>query len=75
MMHNAVEEEFGERHSDPSLGASVSEKIEDQENPELATDAVIDLHEFPWATGDIGDIGAAVPVGSGEPQLPLHTRR
>ena len=75
-MHDAVVEEFGERDLDPSLGADVSEKeIEDQQNPEPTTDAGIDLREFPWATGDIGDAGAVGLVTSGELQLLLHTRR
>ena len=48
MMHNAVEEEFGECHSDPSLCAGMSEeKIEGHQNPKPTTDAGIDLHEFP----------------------------
>ena len=30
------------------------------------SDAAIELQEFPWATGDIGDIETAAPVASGE---------
>ena len=78
MMHDAMVEQFGEHHSNPSLGAASgvsAEEIEDQQNPESATDAGIDIHEFSWATGDIGDVGAVGLVTSGEPQLLLHTHR
>jgi len=44
--------------------------MEDQpeQNAQQTTDsdAAIELQEFPWATGDIGDIETAAPVASGE---------
>ena len=70
MIHNVIVEEFGERHSDPSLGAGFSEEeIEVHQSQEPTSNPGIELHEFPWAMGDTGSIGAAVPVASGELQI------
>jgi len=55
---------------DQTSGTGTSEaETEDQpeENAQQTTDsdAAIELQEFPWATGDIGDIETG-PVASGE---------
>ena len=69
-LQDAIVEEFGERHLYPFLGASTSEEeIEAQQNPEPTTDAGIDLHEFPLARGDIGDIEAAGLGAAGKLRL------
>ena len=56
---------------DRTSGTGTSEaEMEDQpeQNAQQTTesDPAIELQEFPWATGDIGDIETVGPVASGE---------
>ena len=70
-VHNSVVEEFGDSHMNQPTGSVTSdEEMEDQQNTRLTTDAEIDLHEFPWAIGEIGDTRTAGLVASGEQRLP-----
>ncbi|KAF8579549.1 hypothetical protein K439DRAFT_1620441 [Ramaria rubella] len=66
MIHRAVVEEFGDLNFNESLGMEASqEDIELQAIQYPSGVAEIDLQEFPWAGGDIGDEEAG-PVASGE---------
>ena len=68
-MHNAVVEEFGDLYLTRSLSTgTVEEEMEDRNTTRPATDAGIDITEFPWATGTIGDTETAYPVASGKLQ-------
>ena len=70
-VHNAIVEEFGDLYLTQSLSTgTVEEEMEDQNTTRPATDAGIDINEFPWATGTIGDTETANPVASGK----LHLR-
>ena len=68
-VHDSVIEEFGDLHVNQSAGTVTPEEMEDQQNTRMITDCGIELHEFPWATEEIGYTGTAAPVASGE-QLP-----
>ena len=66
-MHNAVVEEFGDLYLTRSPGTGTSaEETEDQNTARPATDVGIDINEFPWANGIIGDMETASAVASGE---------
>ena len=68
-MHNAVVEEFGDLYLTRSLSTgTVEEEMEDRNTTRPATDAGIDINEFPWATGMIGDTETENPVASGKLQ-------
>ena len=59
-------EEFGDLSFNESLEGELSqEETGHQEVPSTHTEVPIDLQEFPWATGEFGDIEAAPPVASG----------
>ena len=67
-MHNAVVEEFGDLYLTRSPGTGTSEEeMEDLNTARPATDG-IDINEFPWANGIIGDTETASAVASGEQQ-------
>ena len=68
-VHNSVIEEFGDLHMSESTVTVTPEEMEDLQNTQLIIDAGIELHEFPWATGEIEHRGTAGPVTSGEQQL------
>ena len=73
-MHNAVVEEFGDLYLTRSLSTgTVEEEMGDRNTTRSATDAGIDINEFPWATGTIGDTETANPVASGEWQPRYQT--
>ena len=73
-VHNAVVEEFGDLYLTRSLSTgTVEEEMEDQNATRPATDAGIDIKEFPWATGTIGDTETAIPVASGKLQSRYRT--
>ena len=42
-----------------------SEAAENQEDPQLTTDAGIELQDLPWVTGYVEDTKIAGPVASG----------
>jgi len=68
-IHNSVVEEFWESYLDQTSGIGASEaEMEDQpeQDAHQTTDPAIELQEFPWATGNIGDIETAVPVASSQ---------
>ena len=66
-MHNAVVEEFGDLYLTRSPGTGTStEETEDLNTGRPATDVGIDINEFPWANGTIGDMETASAVASGE---------
>ena len=68
-MHNAVVEEFGDLYLTRSLvTGTVEEEVKDRNATRPATDAGIDINEFPWATGTIGDLETANTVASGKLQ-------
>ena len=68
-IHNAIVEEFGDLYLTRSLGTgTVEEEMEDQITMRPATDAGIDMNEFPWATGTIGDTETANSMASGKLQ-------
>ncbi|KAF8574284.1 hypothetical protein K439DRAFT_1624440 [Ramaria rubella] len=65
-IHRAVVDEFGDLSFNESLGTEApQEDIELQAIQSPGGVAEIDLEEFPWAGGDIGDEEAG-PVASGE---------
>jgi len=70
-IHNSVVEEFGDSYLDQMSGTEASE-VEVEDFPEqdaqqtVDLDAAIELQEFPWATGDIGDIKIVGPMVSGK---------
>ena len=71
-MHNAVVEEFGDLYLTRSPGTrTVEEEAEDRNTTRPATDVGIEINEFAWNTGTIGDTDTASPVASGE-QQPRH---
>ena len=73
-VHNAVVEEFGDLYLTRSLSTgTVEEEIGDRNTTRPATDAGIDINEFPWATGTIGDTETANPVASGKLQPRYRT--
>ncbi|KAF8579755.1 hypothetical protein K439DRAFT_1620295 [Ramaria rubella] len=64
-IHRAVVDEFGDLSFNESFGTEASQEdieLQDMQSPSAA--AEIDLQEFPWAGGDIGDEEAG-PVASG----------
>ncbi|KAF8574282.1 hypothetical protein K439DRAFT_1624438 [Ramaria rubella] len=64
-IHRAVVDEFGDLSFNESFGTEVSqEDIELQAVQSSSGVAEVDLQEFPWAGGDIGDEEAG-PVASG----------
>ncbi|KAF8585215.1 hypothetical protein K439DRAFT_1616156 [Ramaria rubella] len=64
-IHRAVVDEFGDLSFNESFGTEESqEDIELQDIQSASGGAEIDLQEFPWAGGDIGDEEAG-PVASG----------
>ena len=73
-VHNAVVEEFGDPYLTQSLSTGpVEEEMEDRNTTRPPTDAGIDINEFPWATGTIGDTETANPVASGKLQPRYRT--
>ena len=55
----------------PSAGTVTPvEETEDHRGTRLTTDDGLELHEFPWATGEIGYMRTAGAVASGKHQLP-----
>ena len=73
-VHNAVVEEFGDLYLTRSLSTgTVEEEMEDRNTTRPATNAGIDINEFPWATGTIGDTETANPVASGKLQPRYRT--
>ena len=63
--HNAVVEEFGDSDMSRSVSAKVSEAVETQEDPQITPAGGIELDEFPWATGCVGDVETAGHIESG----------
>ena len=53
-IHNAVVDEFGDPSFDPSFGQDQSQEIELRDMGSHHSEAVVDLQEFPWATGMSG---------------------
>jgi len=53
-IHNAIVDEFGDPSFDHSLGQDQSQEIELQDVDSHHHEAVVDLQEFPWATGMSG---------------------
>ena len=72
-MHNAVVEEFGDLYLTRSPGGTSEEETEDLNTARQATDVGIDIKEFPWANGIIGDTETASAVASGEQQPRYRT--
>ena len=70
-VHNSIVEEFGDSHMYPSTGTVTPvEEAENHQNTRRTTDGWIELCEFPWAAGEIGDTRTVGLVASGEHQLP-----
>jgi len=62
-VHGAIIEEFGDLNFNESLGGELSQGgigLQDVESHH--TEEHIDLQEFPWETGELGEIEAAAPV-------------
>jgi len=62
-IHNAVVDEFGDPSFDDSLGQDQSQETELQDIQAHHTGAVVDLEEFPWATGMGGNQAEPVALG------------
>ena len=65
-VHNAVVEEFGDSYLSRSLGPEASEGEETQQDPQVTKEEGIELDEFPWATGCVGDVETTGPIASGK---------
>ena len=51
-----VVEKFGESYLTRSLGTEASEVKETQQDPHITRDRILELQEFPWAMGYVGDV-------------------
>jgi len=67
-IHNAVVEEFGDPSFDLSFREDQAQEFELQDMDSHHTGAVVDLEEFPWATGMSGQ--QAEPAALGVQRFP-----
>ena len=58
-------EEFSDSYLSRSLGTEASEAEETQKDPQITTDAGIELDDFPWVTGYVPDVETSAPIASG----------
>ena len=54
--HNAVVAEFEDTYWRQSLSTETSEEMKHQGKQQMTTEAVLELQEYPWATGYMEDI-------------------